>query len=85
MAHFLNGGSWQDGIDAGYFTLGFPYKSREIFSISKIDIDGLPERWVKISKLEVTWRMNKETKTLLAEPKKEHHVKGEFWDAGGIL
>ena len=52
---FLDGGNWQNGSYAGDFTLKYPYRFREIFVITKRDIDGLPERWVKIMKREVLW------------------------------
>ena len=54
------------------FFRGGNWPQNEICEISGLldepGIDGLPERWVKIVKMEVTWGMDKAARNLLAEP-----------------
>jgi hypothetical protein len=55
MMHFLKGGNWQDGTYAGSFSFTNPRAYREIVPLGMRDIDGLPERWVKILRGESGW------------------------------
>ena len=50
MMHFLDGGNRSDEVHEGRFSFGDFRLHREIVGIIHLDVDGLPERWIKIVK-----------------------------------
>ena len=52
----LEGGNW-DSIGAGslYIRRASIIRGRELFGVSRPDLEGLPDRWIKIVKGRVKW------------------------------
>jgi hypothetical protein len=55
MMHFLKGGTWTDGVYAGSFSFTDPRAYREIVPLGVLNVEGLPERWVRILREEIGW------------------------------
>ena len=45
---FLAGGNWADFVDVGRFSLGYLRVHHEIYGVPRLELDGLPERWIRI-------------------------------------
>jgi hypothetical protein len=55
MIHFPKGGSWQDGVHAGLFSLTGRRTFYEIVAPVIFDTEGLPDRWVEILMGRTNW------------------------------
>jgi hypothetical protein len=57
MMDVLNGGNWNDGVDAGFFAYDYLtfQRKRELIPFYKPDMEGLPDRWVRIWNGETGW------------------------------
>ena len=69
MMHFVTGGDWGDGVDAGFFawTAQVIQRKRELIPFYKFDTEGLPDRWKQIVAGNADWAWNERTKRILLE------------------
>lgn len=54
--NLLKGGNWQDGVGAGFLSVDCWFTlDREIIPVYGFDLEGLPDRWVKILMGQTNW------------------------------
>ena len=74
----LKGGNWQDWCYPSFMGFTKWVVQWEHVPYWSDDMEGLPERWVKISMREVRWGSSRTLKLLLDAPT-THCVKEDVW------